>query len=158
MLVSNSQNMRGFAMNFTRNSDDADDLVQDTLFKALKYKSHFADGTNFKGWLYTIMRNIFLNNCKKNQLGNKIFTRTDAHQSPDWRTVSENNIYSSISEQDIKLAIDGLKDDLKIPFQLMIDGYLYDEVAEHVHVPTGTIKSRIFNARKKLMDKLQDYN
>ena len=78
MLVTNSQTMRGFAMNFTRNGEDADDLVQDTLLKALKYKDHFADGTNFKGWLYTIMRNIFLNNCKKHQLGNKIFVRPNS--------------------------------------------------------------------------------
>lgn len=158
MLVTNSQNLRGFAMNFTRNSDDADDLVQDTLFKALKYKDHFSDGTNFKGWLYTIMRNIFLNNCKKNQLRNKIFTRTTGNLSPDWKAISENNIHVSLVEKEITAAINSLKDDLKIPFRLMMEGYLYDEVAVQVNVPTGTIKSRIFNARKKLMTALQDYN
>jgi RNA polymerase sigma factor (sigma-70 family) len=158
LLVMNRPIMRGFAINFTRNGEDADDLVQDTLLKAIKYKEHFADGTNFKGWLYTIMRNIFLNNCKKQQLGRNIFVRPGAQFSPDWRTTSENNVYRTINEKDIRGAIESLKDDLRVPFEMVMDGYLYDEVAEKINVPTGTVKSRIFNARKKLMDSLKDFN
>lgn len=157
MLVSNRQIMRGFAINFTRNVEDAEDLIQDTLLKALKYKDRFEDGTNFKGWLYTIMRNIFLNNCKKQKIGRNIFAQVSASQM-DFRVNSDNNVYRQINEGDIRKAINALKDDLRIPFEMASEGYLYEEIAETMAVPTGTIKSRIFNARKRLMDSLPEFN
>ncbi len=157
MLITNRQNLKGFAYNFTRNPDDADDLLQDTCLKALRYKDLFAEGTNFKGWLYTIMRNIFLNNCKKQQLVRSHFS-TGTNNQVDWSAASENNVYSSFNEKEIEAAIESLKDDVKIPFRMMIEGYHYDEVAASMKIPTGTVKSRIFNARQKLMETLKDFN
>ncbi len=158
MLITNRPIMRGFAINFTRNVEDAEDLIQDTFLKALKYKDRFEDGTNFKGWLYTIMRNIFLNNCKKQQLGRNIFGPSADSIQYELGSHAENNIYRSINQNDIQVAIEQLRPDLRRPFQMAFEGYQYDEIAAEMNVPTGTIKSRIFNARKRLMEDLKDFN
>jgi RNA polymerase sigma factor (sigma-70 family) len=158
LLISNRPIMRGFAINFTRNVEDAEDLIQDTFLKALKYKDRFEDGTNFKGWLYTIMRNIFLNNCKKQQLGRNIFGPSADSVPYELGSQAENNIYRLINEQDIRVAVGALREELRRPFQMAYEGYQYDEIAQEMGIPTGTIKSRIFNARKKLMEDLKDFN
>lgn len=158
MLSTNQTILKGFAINFTRNLEDAEDLMQDTYLKALKYKDHFQDGTNFKGWLYTIMRNLFLNNCKKQKLVRNTFSQPGAKVNYNVPGTSANNIYQIINEKDINSSIDRLKDSLKVPFNMVMEGYLYEEIAEKMSVPTGTIKSRIFNARKELMKQLADFN
>jgi RNA polymerase sigma factor (sigma-70 family) len=158
MLISTRPVLRGFAINFTRNVEDAEDLIQDTFLKALKYKDKFEDGTNFKGWIYTIMRNIFLNNCKKQNLGRNIFNHNVSSDSPVVNKASENNIYKEINTKDIMSSIKDLRDDIRIPFQMAFEGYQYEEIAQKMKVPTGTIKSRIFNARKQLAEKLADFN
>ncbi len=158
MLISTRPVMRGFAINFTRNTEDAEDLIQDTFLKALKYKDAFQDGTNFKGWVYTIMRNIFLNNCKKQNLGRNIFNHNVSSDSPGISNASENNIHREINTKDIHKAIKELRDDVRIPFEMAFEGYQYEEIAQKMSVPTGTIKSRIFNARKQLAEKLADFN
>ena len=158
LLTSNRPIMRGFAINFTRNVEDAEDLIQDTFLKALRYKDRFEDGTNFKGWLYTIMRNIFLNNCKKQQLGRNIFGPSADSVPYELGAQAGNNIFRFINEKDICVAIGNLREELRKPFQMAYEGYQYDEIAEEMGVPTGTIKSRIFNARKRLMEELKDFN
>jgi len=158
MLVNTRPVLRGFAINFTRNTEDAEDLIQDTFLKALKYKDKFEDGTNFKGWVYTIMRNIFLNNCKKQKLGRNIFSQTQSSTTYETGRLSENNVYKTINTKDIQNAIDNLKDDVRIPFQMAYEGFQYDEIASSMSVPTGTVKSRIFNARKQLMSNLTEFN
>lgn len=158
LLTSNRPIMRGFAINFTRNVEDAEDLIQDTFLKALRYKDRFEDGTNFKGWLYTIMRNIFLNNCKKQQLGRNIFGPSADSVPYELGAQAGNNIFRLINEKDICVAIGNLREELRKPFQMAYEGYQYDEIAGEMGVPTGTIKSRIFNARKRLMEELKDFN
>jgi RNA polymerase sigma-70 factor (ECF subfamily) len=151
MLISYRPVMKSFALSFTKNSDDADDLLQDTMFKALKYREHFSDGTNFRGWLYTIMRNIFLNKCKREQSSRKIFSRPTQDLSADWRSISGDNISQEINEKDIWKQINLLKEEIRKPFVMAFEGYLYDEIADQMSIPTGTVKSRIFNARRQLM-------
>lgn len=151
MLISSRPVMKSFALSFTKNSDDADDLLQDTMFKALKYREHFSDGTNFRGWLYTIMRNIFLNKCKREQSSRKIFSRPTQDLSADWRSISGDNISQEINEKDIWKQINMLKEEIRKPFVMAFEGYLYDEIADQMSIPTGTVKSRIFNARRQLM-------
>ena len=77
LLTSNTEFLRGFAYSFTRDTQDADDLIQDTFLKALRYKNNFKEGTNIKGWLFTIMRNIFINNYKRKKFQNTITDSTD---------------------------------------------------------------------------------
>ena len=159
LLVSTRPVMRGFAISFTRNVEDAEDLIQDTFLKAMRYKDHFAEGTNFKGWLYTIMRNVFLNNCKKQQLGRGIFQHNVTHETiAPSSSHADNNILRGINIKDIKAAINDLKEDIRIPFEMAFEGYHYDEISAKMGVPTGTIKSRIFNARKILMNRLKEFN
>jgi RNA polymerase sigma-70 factor (ECF subfamily) len=104
------------------------------------------------------MRNIFLNNCKKQQLGRSIFHGAELNDSMQLSAQADNNILRSIHHKDIQEAVSGLKDELRVPFQMAFEGYQYDEIASKMGVPTGTIKSRIFNARKSLMATLKDFN
>ncbi|MFM1932445.1 MAG: Sigma-W factor [Bacteroidota bacterium] len=158
LLVSHREFLKGFAYNFTRDHEDADDLIQDTFVKALRYKDNFREGTNIKGWLFTIMRNIFINNYKRRKFQNTITDSTDnlyyLNASQDMRYDS---VTGKIDEKDIRAAINGLSDDFRRPFTMFTEGFHYDEIADELGIPMGTVKSRIFHARKKLMGQLADY-
>lgn len=158
LLTSHRDFLRGFAFSFTKDSEDADDLIQDTFVKALRYKDNFREGTNIKGWLYTIMRNIFINNYKRKKFQNTITDSTDnnyfINASQD---MSFDSVTTKISEKDIRAAIAQLGRDFRVPFTMFVEGYHYDEIADALGIPMGTVKSRIFHARKKLSAKLVDY-
>jgi RNA polymerase sigma factor (sigma-70 family) len=156
LLTFNAQSLKGFAYNFTRNVEDAEDLLQDTMVKALRYKDHFQEGTNFKGWLFTIMRNIFINNYKRRKLQNTISDQTNNQYYLNYGKVSEDSVSSRLNEKDIHKAIAELTYEFRHPFQLFLDGFHYDEIAETMGIPMGTVKSRIFHARKRLMADLKD--
>lgn len=158
MLSSNAKYLRGFAYNFTRNVEDAEDLLQDTLLKALRYKDHFQEGTNFKGWLFTIMRNIFINNYKRKKLQNTITDQTTNQYYLNYGKVSEDMVSMRINEKDIHKAISKLSYEFRTPFQMFLDGFHYDEIADAMSIPMGTVKSRIFHARKRLMEDLKDFH
>lgn len=157
LLTTSAKDLKGFAINFTRNVEDAEDLLQDTLLKALRYKDHFQEGTNFKGWLFTIMRNIFINNYKRKKLQNTISDQTTNQFFINYGKISEDTVSERINEKDITKSISSLTHEFKTPFQMFLDGYHYDEIAGAMDIPMGTVKSRIFHARKKLMDDLKDY-
>ena len=157
-LVNNAQFLKSFAFNFTRNLEDAEDLLQDTLMKALRYKDHFEDGTNFKGWLFTIMRNIFINNYKRKKLQNTITDPTNNQHLLNYGKVSEDTVNMRINEKDMLKAINNLSYEYKTPFQMFLDGYQYDEIADKMAIPMGTVKSRIFHARKRLMKELREFH
>ncbi|MFN8777176.1 MAG: sigma-70 family RNA polymerase sigma factor [Flavobacteriales bacterium] len=156
LLTSNAKYLKGFAYNFTRNVEDAEDLLQDTMVKALRYKDHFQEGTNFKGWLFTIMRNIFINNYKRKKLRNTITDQTTNQYFLNYGKVSEDLVSTRLNEKDINRAIATLTYEFRTPFQLFLDGFHYDEIAQTMGIPMGTVKSRIFHARKRLMDDLRD--
>lgn len=158
LLSTHREFLRGFAFNFTRDQEDANDLIQDTFLKALRYKDNFREGTNIKGWLYTIMRNIFINNYKRKKFQNTITDSTDnlyyLNASQDMRYDS---VTGGIDERDIRSAIGELGTEFRVPFTMFIEGFHYDEISEKLSIPMGTVKSRIFHARKKLMTQLSDY-
>jgi RNA polymerase sigma-70 factor (ECF subfamily) len=137
--------------------EDAEDLLQDTMLKALRYKEHFQEGTNFKGWLFTIMRNIFINNYKRKKLQNTITDQTTNQFYLNYGKVSEDLVNMRANEKDINKAISGLTYEFRTPFQMFMDGYHYDEIASAMSIPMGTVKSRIFHARKRLMEDLKDF-
>lgn len=158
LLTSHQDFLSGFAMGFTRDRDDANDLVQETFVKALRYKNNFKEGTNIKGWLYTIMRNIFINNYKRKKFQNTVLDSTEnqyfINASQDYTV---DTVTTEINQSDILGAIHDLKPDFRKPFTMFLDGYHYDEIAEEMQIPMGTVKSRIFHARKKLATSLVDY-
>lgn len=158
LLIVNRDFLRGFALGFTRDSQDAEDLIQDTMVKALRYKNNFKEGTNIKGWLYTIMRNIFINNYKRKKFQNTIIDSTENQFFINSSTeMQADTVTTVINERDIQDSIDGLKDEFRIPFSMFVEGYHYDEIAEELGIPMGTVKSRIFHARKKLGAQLQEF-
>jgi RNA polymerase sigma-70 factor, ECF subfamily len=154
----NSPSLHSFAYNFTKNVEDAEDLLQDTVLKALRYKENFQDGTNFKGWLFTIMRNIFINNYKRKKLQNLIQDGQANEFFVNNNSTAFDSVTSQINEKDIRKAISELTDEYKTPFQMFVEGFHYDEIAEHMGIPMGTVKSRIFHARKKLATALSDFS
>lgn len=157
-LIGMRSNMQRFAMSLTSDRDTALDLVQDTYLKAITYKDKFVDYTNLKAWVFTIMKNTFINNYRRNIKENTIIDGTQdlyyINQPHDKGFISPESIYS---EGEIEKAIDSLDDEFKIPFRMHIEGYKYKEIAEKLDLKIGTVKSRIFFTRQKLMLMLRDY-
>jgi RNA polymerase sigma factor (sigma-70 family) len=150
--------LKYFALNLTRNDDDAQDLLQDTMLKALTYKEKFAEATNLKAWLYTIMKNTFINNYRRSVKTRSIIDASkDVHEVRVVAKRAYESPESMISHKDINREINTLEEDYRLPFQRFYDGYKYKEIADEMDLPIGTVKSRIFLARKKLMLQLQDF-
>lgn len=151
--------LNNYALQLTHNQDDANDLVQETFLKAMKYASKFKKGTNLKGWLYTIMRNSFINNYRRITKRNS-FMDTQEEQyiidtAKDFNTMNNGEV--KFIRKDLEAAIDTLPDDLRITFELNAAGFKYHEIAEKLNIPIGTVKTRIFVARRKLRTELQEY-
>lgn len=151
--------LNSFALKLTQNVDDAHDLVQETFLKALKYEDKFSDGTNLKGWLFTIMKNSFINNYRRLVKRNTFMDATDndylLDSSLNYRTY--NLAEKKFLRHDLEEAIDKLPDDLRITFELNAAGFKYHEIAERLEIPIGTVKTRIFIARRKLRVYLNSY-
>ena len=152
ILLTNTEFLRPFAATLTRDTEAAKDLLQETLYKALANKEKYSAGTNIKAWLYTIMRNVFINNYRRRSKQNTIFDSSsndfllNIKQSAPGVTVNA----SSIQMKEIQEALFKLPEIFKTPFLLYYEGYKYQEIAEMTGEPLGTIKSRIHFARKLL--------
>lgn len=144
-LVGLQENMLNFALMLTADRDDAQDLLQDTTLKVLNNQEKFVDNVNFKGWVLTVMRNIFINNYHKvvrtqtivdssADLYNLNVTSDSGFDSPD----------SSYQIQEISKAIEQLNDDLRVPFSMFVTGYKYHEIAEKLDLPLGTSRAVSF--------------
>ena len=138
------------AFYLTKNEDDASDLTQSVFLKALCNFEKFTDSTNLGGWLYTIMRNLFINQCRS--ADQVRISRSDK----EYETAPNDLMYgttesadSRCTMQDIEHAIDILNKEYSIPFRMYVSGYKYQEIADKMNIPLGTVKSRIFIARKK---------
>ena len=157
-LIKNADFLKPFAFTLTRDNESAKDLLQETMFRALANKDKYHVGTNVKAWLYTIMRNIFINNYRRKARQNTIFDNTPNEflLNHNQATVT-NNAEVSLRLKDIKEAIHNLPDIFKNPFMMYYDGYKYNEIAEALNEPLGTIKSRIHFARKLLKEEISRY-
>ncbi len=143
--------LHAFAYNLTKNVEDAKDLFQETAVRALTNRDKFMPGTNFKAWLFTIMKNIFINNYRKRVKANTISDSTDGLFFLNSGSVTiSNNAESSMMMQELQGMVDSLDNTIKIPFSMHYHGYKYQEIADHLKLPLGTVKSRIFFARKEL--------
>ncbi len=158
-LIAFEKPLKSFAYGFTNDEDDANDLLQETFLKALTYRDKFQERTNLKAWLYTIMRNTFINNYRKAVRANTIIDKTDEQYFINTADVSSSfeSPDGAYSHKQITLVVDDLEDEYRIPFTMYNRGFKYKEIAAQLDLPIGTIKSRIFLARKKLMVSLSDY-
>ena len=158
LLVNNAEFLKPFAITLTRDNDAAQDLYQETLYRALANKDKYNVGTNIKAWLYTIMRNIFINNYRRKAKQNTIFDNSPNDFLLDYnQAVTVNEAESNLKLKDINTAIHGLPEIFRNPFLLYFDGYKYHEIADMLKEPLGTIKSRIHFARKLLKAQIQRF-
>ncbi|PZP52399.1 MAG: RNA polymerase subunit sigma [Pseudopedobacter saltans] len=155
ILVSNADFLKPFATKLTRDSDLARDLFQETMFRALANKDKYNVGTNIKAWLYTIMRNIFINNYRRKAKLHTVFDGTPNEAMINNNTTSiPNDSIAHTSMKEVKTAINDLPEIFRKPFMLYFEGYKYHEIAHVLGEPLGTIKSRIHFARKLLKKKI----
>lgn len=151
-------NLLNFAYMLTSDREEAQDLLQDTTLKALDNEDKYVDNVNFKGWVFTIMRNIFINNYRRIVRNQTVVDQTEdlyhlnlpqesGFETPD----------GSYTVKEIMKAINSFSDEYRIPFTMHIEGYKYHEIAEKMGLPLGTVKSRIFFARQRLQIMLKDY-
>ncbi len=158
MVQKEGSSLRQYAYQLTRNVEDTNDLVQDTMLKALTYQDKFTDGTNLKGWLYTIMKNTFINNYRRMVKRNTFIDQTDNDFYIDSASHAVKNAADqSFMMKDMERAIDALPVSLKKPFTMNFKGFKYHEIAEILNIPIGTVKTRIFVARRQLREQLNDY-
>ena len=158
-LMGLQANLLNFAYMLTSNRDDAYDLLQDTTLKALDNREKYVDNTNFKGWVFTIMRNIFINNnYRRIARSATVIDQTEdcyhLNLSQDSGLESPDGSYTAA---EITSAINEFPEKYRVPFSMHVAGYKYNEIAEEMNLPLGTIKSRIFFARQELQKRFADY-
>ncbi|MDE5877264.1 MAG: RNA polymerase sigma factor [Muribaculaceae bacterium] len=157
-LLGLQSNLMNFAYQLTTSREAAADLVQDTTLKVLDNEEKYVDNVNFKGWVFTIMRNIFINNYRRQV---RSATVVDSTEDLYHLNISQESGLStpdgSFAAKEISSAINAFSDEYRIPFNMYIAGYKYSEIADKMGLPLGTVKSRIFFARKRLQGMLQDY-
>jgi RNA polymerase sigma-70 factor (ECF subfamily) len=146
-----------YTRKFTSDQDDALDLVQDTILKALTQKEKFINNVNLKGWLFTIMRNTFINKYRKEVKSKTTISTTLDYDYLNAKEAHTFNLpFDTLNYKEIQASVDTIGDKYLAPMQLYIQGYKYTEIADMLHLPLGTVKVRIFNARKMIKKNLQD--
>ncbi len=156
-FTSLAHHLRAFAYTLTRDTSSAEDLFQETALRAFRHKEKYSANTNMKAWLSTIMKNAFINSFRRKK-------RQRALQDTTVEGVLLNSSDQSVlnnGEENLRLRelyriIDDLDEGLKRPFLLAYEGYKYQEIHEIMGLPIGTIKSRIFMARKEMKAKIKE--
>lgn len=157
-LLSIQGNMLNFAYLLTSNRDDAYDLLQDTTLKVLDNQDKFVDNVNFKGWVFTIMRNIFINNYRRAVRSGVVLDNTqDLIHLNMPQTSGIETPEGSLAVDEISKVINSFGDGYRVPFSLHVQGFKYSEIAKKMGLPLGTVKSRIFFARQRMQKALADY-
>ena len=157
-IVGMESELRHFALKLTADQDSANDLVQDCMLKALDNKEKFVHAQNFKGWMYTIMRNLFINNYRR-------VTREMSMMDDSYSIGRQNLLEVEDGERfeyayDLKglhKVINAVPESMRKPFLMYVAGFKYNEIAEKMGLPIGTIKSRLFFVRKRLQKELKEF-
>lgn len=157
-IIKVSKSLKPFALRLTKDHDDANDLVQDTLIKGYTNRDKFSDGTNLKAWLFTIMKNTFITNYQKMVRRNTFIDVTDnLHYINSTESSTQNLATSSFIQRDLSKALNALEEVYLSPFMLYFSGFKYNEIADKLNIPIGTVKNRIHIARKELKHMLPMY-
>lgn len=147
-----------FALKFTKDCNDADDLVQDTFVRAISYANLFQEGSNLKGWLYTIMRNTFINRYRKTARERDLIDiKEDLNSEQLISSATGNTCNNKFLKDDIEKALNILPKENFTAFTRYFMGFKYHEIANELKIPIGTVKTRIHQARKQLKDHLTIY-
>lgn len=158
-VVKEVNSLSSYAFYFTRDEENANDLVQDTMLKAFSYYNKFKEGTNLQAWLYTILKNTFINYYRRKVKTNSIIVKSDTISSSDlFKSSLRNAAEGRFVMDDIEHALSKLSEDYYSPFSMYYEGYKYHEIAEHFQIPIGTVKTRIHVARQQLKKKLKTYS
>ncbi|MEI7588727.1 MAG: RNA polymerase sigma factor [Chitinophagia bacterium] len=158
LLTENADFLKPFAINLTKDQESAKDLFQETLYRALSNKDKYNVGTNIKAWLYTIMRNIFINDYRKRSKQSVVLDNSPNDFLIDQtKTKVLNDGVTNLNLREVKQLIYDLPELFRTPFNLYFEGYKYNEISDALNEPLGTIKSRIHFARKILKQKIQRY-
>jgi RNA polymerase sigma-70 factor (ECF subfamily) len=147
-----------FTRKFTSDREESWDLVQDTILKALNNKTKFRNDVNLKGWLYTIMRNTFINQYRKQS---KMKMSKGEKSDFQYLNIEDEHTYNrpenAAQIKEVWGKINAIKEELSKPFKMYTSGYKYHEIAEHLQLPLGTVKNRIFQARQEIQKQLTGY-
>ena len=156
-LLEIQRNLLNFAYTLTMNRDDAYDLLQDTTLKALDSRDKYVENVNFKGWVFTIMRNLFINKYRRTMRSVVVLDQSeDLYQLNMSQDSGLETPEGSLNVQQIHDTLRGFEPEYREPFTLFLQGYHYAEIAERMKLPLGTVKSRIHLARKRLQRNLAD--
>lgn len=157
-LISVQEELLRFAYKLTADKEEANDLLQETSLKALDNEEKYMPDTNFKGWMYTIMRNIFINNYRRIVREQTFVDQTDNLYHLN---LPQNSGFASTEgSYDLKemhRVVNALPRDYKVPFSMHVSGFKYREIADRLGLPLGTVKSRIFFTRQRLQEALKDF-
>jgi RNA polymerase sigma-70 factor (ECF subfamily) len=158
IVINNAEYLKPFAITLTRDNETAKDLIQETMFKAFANREKYNVGTNIKAWLYTIMRNIFINDYRRKAKQHTILDNSinDFLLNSNQLSIA-NTAESNLKMKEIQRAVHNLPDIFRNPFMLYFEGYRYNEIAEMLKEPLGTIKSRIHFARKLLKEQVSRF-
>jgi len=157
-LVEIQDHLYSFAYTLTSNRADAEDLLQDTTLKILDNEDKYVDNVNFRGWVFTIMRNIFINGYRKAARAPMTLDHSDDLYLLNLpRDAVAETPEDAVGAGEIERMISTLPDDLRTPFSMHVAGYKYSEIADATGTPVGTVKSRIHFARRRLQALLSDY-
>jgi RNA polymerase sigma-70 factor, ECF subfamily len=145
--------LHSFAVRLTNNENDAQDLVQETAYKAFKYRGMYQPQTNLRAWLMTIMRNTFINNYRQRKRRQTITDDTpNSFLLDSGAPAVLNAAPGAITFEELYSQVEKLEDWVRIPFLMHYQGFKYEEISNELQIPLGTVKSRIFFARKKLQE------
>lgn len=157
-LLSVQTELLNFAYKLTADREEANDLLQETSLKALDNEDKYTAETNFKGWIYTIMRNIFINNYRKALRDQTYVDQTDnqfyLNQNID---IEGDSTEGSYDLKEMRRIVNALPKEYRIPFSMCVSGFKYREIADKLGLPLGTVKSRIYFTRQKLQEELKDF-
>lgn len=158
LVDQHSSSLKSFAYSFTRNQEDANDLYQDTLMKAFRYIQNFREGTNLKAWLFTIMKNTFINDYRKDTRKNAVISVKEEIESKDMLNHhQQNGALGNFVLKDVERMLKLLPVAYLVPFKMHFEGYKYHEIATELAIPIGTVKTRIHAAKEQLKKYLRPY-
>ena len=147
--------LKSFARKLTQNDEDAKDLMQETVLRAYRKRDSYQPGSNFKSWITTIMHNTFISGCRKRANYFKWQKANEGRETPFSIQDRSGEAYSNLTVQEINRYLGTIGDAFSVPFMMHYRGFRYNEIAEELDLPIGTVKSRIFFARRKMIKLLE---